>query len=135
MMMTLVNHALWIIVLSGYLKLVNAGDLVATIEIVEDVADLIEENCLHLENQVKSCLQQSGINYLTVDGLLDLFTTRNENVVPFSHLMTHHQQLSYYGKHYNLIVSFEDYIANIICYQCIVMLGSPLNCFKGITHC
>ena len=95
----------------------NAGDLqdtrVATIGIVEDVADLIKEICLHLENQVKSCLQQSGINYLTVDGLLDLFTTRNENVVPFSHLMTHHQQLSYYRKHYNLI---EHYIANIICY-------------------
>ena len=78
---------------------------ITTIGIVEDVSEFIKEVCSCVGDQVKNCLRQNGIDTLSVSALSDIFTSSNETVVPFNQLMTHHQQLAYYRKHYNLIVS------------------------------
>lgn len=62
----------------------------STLGIVQDVTDLVREVSTSIEDQVKVCLQQNGINFDTVLGLSDVFSENNPITMPFSELMTFH---------------------------------------------
>ena len=96
-----ITCAKWILKTSESRKLTR----LATIGIVQDVSELVKDVCSCVEAQISNCLERNGIDISTVSGLSDVFTSTNETVAPFTHLMTHHQQMTYYREHYNLIVS------------------------------
>ena len=93
--------ARWILKTSETRKLTR----VATVGIVEDVSELVKEVVSCVETQVKGCLENGGINFTSIPGLCDIFSHNNEVVTPLSPLMTFHQQLMYYKRNYNFIVS------------------------------
>ena len=66
----------------------------ATLGIVHDVSDLVKEVTLCIEDQVKFCLQENGINVDTVSGLTEIFSESNAVVSPFAELMSFHQQVT-----------------------------------------
>lgn len=93
--------AKWILKTSETRKLTRN----ATLGIVHDVSDIVKEVSLCIEDQVKCCLQENGINFDNVSGLSEIFTESNVVISPFAELMSFHQQLAYFKKHFSFIVS------------------------------
>lgn len=60
-----------------------------------------------LESEVKKRLVTSGIPAASVSCLDDLFDEGSPHMHPFSDVESPHQQLTFYRKHFELIVSGE----------------------------
>lgn len=78
---------------------------VATVGIVEDASSLIREITLRLQTQVLNFLQMNQITIENDEAFSQIFSNENPTITPFSNLITFNQQLSYYRRHFNLIVS------------------------------
>ena len=73
--------------------------------IVEDASSLIREITLRLQTQVLNFLQMNQITIENDEAFSQIFSNENPTITPFSNLITFNQQLSYYRRHFNLIVS------------------------------
>lgn len=86
----------------------------SSIGIVKDVSELVKEVCTCIEEQVKSCLEDNGLQFNTIRGLSDIFSENNEVVSPFCDLSTFYQQLSYYKRNYGFIVSVTVFFTSCL---------------------
>ena len=80
---------------------------VATVGIVEDASSLIRKITLCLQTQVLNFLQMNQITIENDEAFSQIFSNENPTITPFSNLITFNQQLSYYRRHFNLIVSWN----------------------------
>lgn len=75
----------------------------ATLGVVEDVSDLVEFVGQSLKDQVCHELTSTGVDSTIVSRVDEIF--KGFIVKPFEGLTSFHQQLQYYRRHFNLIVS------------------------------
>ena len=75
----------------------------ATQGIIEDVQDLLTVVSQSMETQTRDVLHESGIDFDTVPNLKMVFSGPASK--PFEKVASFHQQLQYYRKHFDLVVS------------------------------
>ena len=81
----------------------------ATQGIIEDVQDLVSAISQSMEVQTHAVLRESGIDFDSVPNLKEVFS--GPATKPFEGLASFHQQILYYRKHFNLVVSvFHPYL-------------------------
>lgn len=83
----------------------------ATQGILEGVQDLVSFVAWCLESQTYAVLQSNGIDCTAVDGLGDVFT--GPITTPFQGLTSFYQQLQFFCKNFNLIVSITCSLCSI----------------------
>ena len=75
----------------------------ATQGIIEDVQDLLTVVSQSMETQTRAVLHESGIDFDSVPNLKMVFSGPASK--PFEKVASFHQQLQYYRKHFDLVVS------------------------------
>lgn len=75
--------------------------------VVEGVTGLMQRHVSSLHAQVCQSLRMSGTSEAAINSISSIFTEDGPMVRPFYGLETQHQQLSYYRKHFQLIVSHK----------------------------
>ena len=76
-------------------------------EIVGDVSELCSDTVTRLGEQVFAKLQSAGIAPTDIPGLADLFADSSPYCRPFDGLDTYFRQLSFYRRHFILVVSVK----------------------------
>lgn len=75
----------------------------ATQGVIEDVQDLLSVISQSMETQTRAVLCESGIDFDSVPNLERVFS--GPATKPFEGVSSFHQQMQYYRKHFNLVVS------------------------------
>ena len=85
-------------------------------KVIEGVTTLFQSHLSTLRDQVFRKLAEAGIETNAIPGLGDLFELK-EHSHPFLGLETKHQQLSFFRKHLNFIVSLillQEFLATLL---------------------
>ena len=90
--------------------------------VIEGVTNLTQTRLSALHTEVCGALRAAGIEPSTVPGLEEVFDSEGSFGRPFLGLETQHQQLSFYKKHFNFVVSHSS-----------VAVLSPVTCCRVCT--
>ena len=78
-----------------------------TEQILRDVTGFIEDLLVDLEDDVKHCLQNGGVDPDQIPGLADLFNSESAYAKSFAGLETQYSQLTFYKRAFNFVVSYQ----------------------------
>ena len=73
-------------------------------KVIEGVTGLFQEQLSSLHSQIRSKLEEAGVDTATISGLSELFDQENVKH-PFLGLETQHQQMKFYKENFTFVVS------------------------------
>ncbi len=86
----------------------------AATTLLSDTTSLVQSCVEQVQDKVKDCMDNAGIQFDDIPGLKEIFSPENEISNPFTGLKTTCEQKTYFIEEFGLVVSFQNVLNDLV---------------------